>query len=42
MDRILDIALAQLDQGNATPSNASRKILADFEETLNDLKKIAK
>jgi hypothetical protein len=38
----IDSAIDFLKESNSPPLNSSRKILADFEETLNDLKKITK
>jgi hypothetical protein len=35
-------AINFIKESNSPPTNASKKILADFEETLNDLKKITK
>ncbi len=35
-------AIAFIKENNSPPSNANKKIFADFEETLRDLKKIAK
>ena len=38
----LDAAISFVKESNSPPPNASKKILAEFEETLHDLKKIAK
>ncbi len=38
----IDNAIVFIKENNSPPQNSSRKILADFEETLYDLKKIAK
>jgi hypothetical protein len=38
----MDDAISFLMESNCPPPNASKKILADFEETLNDLKTITK
>lgn len=40
--REIDEAIEFIKESNSPPANASKKILADFEETLHDLKKIAK
>ena len=37
----IDDALNFIMESNSPPPNASKKILADFEETLNDLKKLS-
>lgn len=36
----IDDAINFLKESNSPPPNASRKMLAEFEETLHDLKKI--
>lgn len=40
--REIDDAIIFIKESNSPPPNASKKILADFEETLHDLKKLRK